>query len=71
MRARSGFGLLELLIVIAILALIMTGGFYIKNLQGQRSTLEIGTNALQQAEQLKQKLNQQAHEQETQNKTIR
>ena len=49
---RSGFGLLGLLMGLAIIAALAFGGFYASNFTGQKSTIDVGREALKRAEQL-------------------
>ena len=48
-----GFGLIGLLIVIAIIALLAGGSFYISKLKEQASIQKIGIDAEKQAQELK------------------
>ena len=59
MAKRIGFGLLELVLVAGLIAVLAGGGFYISQLKGRQSAVQEGNNALQQAEDLAQKLNAQ------------
>ncbi len=47
---RKGFALLEIVMVIGIMALLAGGGFYVSHLQNQKSAVEAGQNAIQQAQ---------------------
>lgn len=54
---RNGFGLIEILIVVAIVA-ILGSGLYLKNLEGRQSAVQTGLDAEQQARQAVQQANQ-------------
>ena len=56
---RRGFELIEIIIVVAIAAVLVGGGFYLKNFQGQQSTVQTGLDAEKQAQQAVQQINQQ------------
>ncbi|OGL85898.1 hypothetical protein A3H10_04670 [Candidatus Uhrbacteria bacterium RIFCSPLOWO2_12_FULL_46_10] len=51
-NVHSGFGLLGLLMGLALIAAFAFGGFYASNFTGQRSTIDVGREALKRAEQL-------------------
>ena len=53
-NVHSGFGLLGLLMGLALIAAFAFGGFYASNFAGQRSTIDVGREALKRAEQLQQ-----------------
>lgn len=53
----KGFGLIVLLASLFIIVIIMVGGFYMGNLQGQRSTIDVGREALKRTSQLQEMVN--------------
>lgn len=57
---RKGFGLIEIIIAVAVVALLAGGGVYIKNLQSQQSAAQIGLDAQNKAQQVAQQANQQS-----------
>jgi prepilin-type N-terminal cleavage/methylation domain-containing protein len=61
---RKGFGLIELLIVIALVAVLAGGGFYVKNIQSQQSAVQTGLNAEKQAKQAVQQMNRQTQQEQ-------
>ncbi|TSC68531.1 MAG: hypothetical protein G01um101466_412 [Parcubacteria group bacterium Gr01-1014_66] len=56
--AKSGFGLVSILITLGVIAFGFYGFMYITGLKNQKTTLETGTEAITQAEQLKQTIEQ-------------
>jgi prepilin-type N-terminal cleavage/methylation domain-containing protein len=56
----KGFGLLELVIVVGVIAILSGGGWYLAQLQNEQSTVRTGINAEQQARQVVQQVDQQA-----------
>ena len=75
MDKQRGFGLLEIIIVVGLIALFSVGGFYAKNLMNSTSTgstiyspiiytepndVENGLNAIQQARDVRQKIESQS-----------
>lgn len=70
MKSRLGFGLLEVLIVLAVIAILITSSFYAKSLQQQKTTVQVGTDALKQANDLKDKLDQQTKDQQSQTERV-
>ncbi len=64
MQKRGGFALLEVIIVLAILALLFGGGWYAKNLQREQSMIETGVDAQKKAIEVKQQLEKQARDQQ-------
>ncbi|MDE2019328.1 MAG: prepilin-type N-terminal cleavage/methylation domain-containing protein [Patescibacteria group bacterium] len=68
---QKGFGLLELVIVIAVIAVLAGSGWYISHLQNLQSPLATGTNAIQQAHEVVQQASQQSQrEQNVINHTV-
>lgn len=61
---RKGFGLIEIIIAIAVVALLAGGGFYIKNLQSQQSAVQTGLDAEKKAQQVMQQVNQQSQQEQ-------
>lgn len=59
MSLHEGFGLVALLVVIAIVLLVFGGGFYIKNIKTQQTQVEQGKVAERQAEDVKLKVESQ------------
>lgn len=57
-KLEDGFGLLGLIFVIAIVGIFTGGGLYFKELQHQKSLLDIGRDAEKQAQELKKKINE-------------
>ena len=57
---RKGFGLIEILIAVVVIAILTGGGLYLKNIQNQQSIVQTGLNAEQQAQQAVQKMSQQS-----------
>ena len=51
-KAKKGFGLIGLLIAVAIIGILAVGGLYIGNNGERKSSLEINRDALQRAEDL-------------------
>ncbi len=67
MEQEEGFALLEIIIVIAIIALLLVGGFYFKNgLTAGTSIIQVGEDALNKAQSIKQKLENQSLMKESQ-----
>lgn len=56
LNKHTGFGLIGLIIVIAVIALATGGGFYFKEKQAQKSLIEIGLQKEKEAEALKEKI---------------
>lgn len=57
--SNAGFGLIGIIITLAIIALIGGGGLYLKEQQSQKNDVQIGAQAEQQAKALKQKIESQ------------
>lgn len=55
----NGFGLIGILIVIAVIALVGGGGLYLRETQNQKTIQQIGIEKLKEAEALRQKIEQQ------------
>lgn len=68
MQIRGGFGLLEILIVVAIIALLMVyGGSRFGNILGrEQSDVETGNDALERTRELQEQLDRQADGQQVQ-----
>ncbi len=60
---KNAFALLEIIIAISILALLISGGLYLKNSQNKKNIIETGVNAKNQAEDLKIKIENDAKNQ--------
>lgn len=60
---RKGFGLIEIIIVLAVIALLGGGGYYVREVQRQRALQQIGIEKEKEAQALKEKI-------ETQNKKL-
>lgn len=56
---RSGFTLLGIILALAIITLIASGGFYFKGLQSPRSTIETGLDAEKKAKEVVEQINKQ------------
>lgn len=61
-KLEDGFGLLGLIFVIAIIGVFAGGGLYFKELQQQRSLLDIGRDAEKQAQEFKAKIEAEQNE---------
>lgn len=61
--SKNAFALLEIIIAISILALLISGGLYLKNSQNKKNIIETGVNAKNQAEDLKIKIENDAKNQ--------
>lgn len=61
---RKGFALLEILIVVAVIALLTGGGWYVAHLKSEQSMVQTGVSAEQQAQQVVQQANQQTEEEQ-------
>ncbi|MBU6414826.1 prepilin-type N-terminal cleavage/methylation domain-containing protein [Patescibacteria group bacterium] len=59
MNSQKGFGLIGILIAVAVIAALAGGGLYWKETQKQKIFLQSGNDALQKAEELKTKIEQQ------------
>ncbi len=71
MHQRGGFGLLELLIAVAIIALLIYGGSRFGNmLEREQSEVQTGNDALEKAQELQQQLDRQAQGQQVQIENI-
>jgi prepilin-type N-terminal cleavage/methylation domain-containing protein len=55
---RKGFALIEILIVVAVIALLAGGGWYVAHLKNEQAAVTNGRNAEQQAKQAVQQVNQ-------------
>lgn len=53
---KNGFGLIGILIVIAVIALAGGGGFYWKEAQNQKNAIQMGADAIKRAEELKKQI---------------
>ncbi len=60
--SRSGFGLIETIIVITILSILVGGGLYLKNLDNQKTIIEQGIDAEKKAKELKNQLDERTQE---------
>lgn len=61
---KKGFGLIEVVIAIAVLAVLAGGGFYIRNIQNQESAVQTAFNAEKQAQQVVQQSDQQTKQEQ-------
>lgn len=50
---REGFGLLALVVALAILAILVGGGLYLNSEDETKSTIEIGIDAIEKAQDIK------------------
>lgn len=55
-KKESGFGLLGIIIIVGVIGVLAGGGFYFKELQQQKSLLDIGRDAEKQAQEFKKKI---------------
>jgi prepilin-type N-terminal cleavage/methylation domain-containing protein len=63
-RSRKGFALLEILIVVAIILLLAGGGWYAIHLKNERSMVQTGLSAEQEAQQAVRQANWTAEQQQ-------
>ena len=55
--SHKGFGLLEIIVVVAIIALLIGGGVFFGQFQHQQSMIDVGRKAEERAEELVKKIN--------------
>jgi len=70
MNNRKGFGLLEIVFVVGLVAVLAGGAWFGRGLMQRQSAIETGNSALDQAQKLQNALNQQADDQANQIKAL-
>jgi type II secretory pathway component PulJ len=62
--SKDGFALLEVVIIMVIIAILITGGFYFKNSREQKNIIQTGLEAQDQAKDLKLQIEKDSRNQE-------
>ena len=62
--SKKGFALIEILIVVVVLGFLVGGGWYVSRLQSEQTTITTGINAVQQAKQVTQQMNQRGEQEQ-------